>query len=129
MISYQICETDCWDFCVVNIRAKLFKKREVAIIRCIQTGTEIKINDFVVKNPFFRNRGIGSKLLEELFSFCKRKNIVKITGEISKIDDVERLINFYKNKGFEVIKYDIPNGNMVASISKTLNPHGEDRKE
>lgn len=53
-------------------------------------------NMFVL--PDYRNMGVGSSLLEEFNSWCKKKNISKILTEVSNQNDVAQ--DFYAKNGF-----------------------------
>ena len=51
------------------------------------------------------NKGLGSMLLNALLDIAKKRNIRRITGEISRVDigHIERLVHFYEKHNFEVI--------------------------
>lgn len=52
----------------------------------------------------YRNKGIGSALLDEVISFCKDERVSTLYGEA--IGDVEILRRWYKDKGFELDEVD-----------------------
>ena len=49
---------------------------------------------------FYRNRGIGTALLEEVISFCKDERISTLYGEAK--GEIEALRRWYEEKGFEL---------------------------
>ena len=53
----------------------------------------------------FINQGLGSMLLNALIDIAKKRNIRRITGEISRVDigHIERLVHFYEKHNFEVV--------------------------
>jgi len=48
----------------------------------------------------YRNKGIGSALLDEVISFCKDERVSTLYGEAT--GDIEILRRWYKGKGFEL---------------------------
>jgi GNAT superfamily N-acetyltransferase len=48
----------------------------------------------------YRNRGIGTALLEEVISFCKDERISTLYGEAK--GEIEALRRWYEEKGFEL---------------------------
>ena len=78
-----------------------------------------------ISNPdhkfrILRGKGIGGKTLQNILSFLRSRGIEQVFGEISKVDDVEKVANFWRKNGFIVNFYAEPKGFMVAEISKDL---------
>jgi hypothetical protein len=65
-------------------------------------------------------RALGGKTIQSILSFLRSRGIKQIYGEISKIDDVNKVANFWRKNGFIVSFYAEPRGLMVAEISKDL---------
>tara|TARA_Y100000389_G_C17334898_1_gene450097 strand:+ start:88 stop:507 length:420 start_codon:yes stop_codon:yes gene_type:complete len=55
-----------------------------------------RIEDVFIKEDY-RNKCIGSKLIQEILNYCKENNFFKITLTCN-----DNLISFYKNNNFEV---------------------------
>ena len=66
--------------------------------------TTISLEDIEMADSFI-NQGLGSMLLNALLDIAKKRNIRRITGEISRVDigHIERLVHFYEKHNFEVI--------------------------
>ena len=62
-----------------------------------------EIRRFVVSNKY-RRQGIGSILLEHLEGFCMKHGYTKLTA--STMNVLKGAIEFYKTKGFELVKSD-----------------------
>lgn len=69
----------------------------------------------------FRNKGVGSKIIQSVLSCLHRTGIEQVSGKISKVDDVEKVANFWRKNGFEVKFYDKLREPFAAEISKKLN--------
>lgn len=52
----------------------------------------------------YRNKGIGSALLDEVIGFCKDERVVSIYGEAK--GDSDELRRWYQDKGFELDSVD-----------------------
>tara|TARA_B110000444_G_scaffold25287_1_gene20935 strand:- start:2740 stop:3147 length:408 start_codon:yes stop_codon:yes gene_type:complete len=52
----------------------------------------------------YRNKGIGSALLDEVIDFCKDERVVSIYGEAK--GDSEELRRWYQGKGFDLDSVD-----------------------
>lgn len=52
----------------------------------------------------YRNKGIGSALLDEVINFCKEERVASIYGEAK--GEIESLRRWYKQKGFELDEVD-----------------------
>ncbi|PCI75868.1 MAG: hypothetical protein COB20_12035 [SAR86 cluster bacterium] len=52
----------------------------------------------------YRNKGIGSALLDEVIGFCKDEQVVSIFGEAK--GDSEELRRWYQGKGFDLDSVD-----------------------
>lgn len=65
--------------------------------------TTISLEDIEMADSFI-NQGLGSMLLNALLDIAKKRNIRRITGEISRVDigHIERLVHFYEKHNFEV---------------------------
>ena len=61
---------------------------------------EADITNIVIKKDF-RNKGIGTSLLNYLIEFCKSQNLTKINLEVSSKNDIA--INLYKKFGFKQV--------------------------
>ena len=57
--------------------------------------------DYIIVSNNYRRQGIGSKLLEYLIDYCKKKNISNITLEVN--ENNIPAINLYKKYGFEIV--------------------------
>ncbi len=55
-------------------------------------------------SQYYRNKGIGSALLEEVISFCKDQRVSTLYGEAK--GDIETLRRWYEDKGFELDEVD-----------------------
>jgi glucosamine-phosphate N-acetyltransferase len=58
-----------------------------------------RIEDVIV-NSKYRGNGYGTKIINELVNYCKKKNFYKITLTCN-----EKLISFYKKNNFELYQY------------------------
>ncbi|PCJ24869.1 MAG: hypothetical protein COA96_08530 [SAR86 cluster bacterium] len=52
----------------------------------------------------YRNKGIGSALLDEIIDFCKNERVSEIYGEAK--GDIPELRRWYQDKGFELDSVD-----------------------
>jgi GNAT superfamily N-acetyltransferase len=69
----------------------------------------------------FRNKGIGSKVVQFMLEYLKQRGIKEVHGGISRNDDVARATNFWKKNGFEVTSYEAPReGVFVTGIFKRI---------
>lgn len=75
---------------------------------------DIKINDRS------RGRGIGKKIVKFAVGYLKENGVKAICGEISSVDEIDKVIKFWKENGFSVNVYPQPKGNFVAAINLTL---------
>jgi GNAT superfamily N-acetyltransferase len=48
----------------------------------------------------YRHQGVGTNLLQEIISYCKKSNIKRLTGEIK--GDARTLRHWYRNNGFTI---------------------------
>jgi GNAT superfamily N-acetyltransferase len=48
----------------------------------------------------YRQRGVGTSLLQEVIQYCRDSNIIRLTGEIK--GDSRTLRDWYSNNGFQV---------------------------
>lgn len=64
----------------------------------------IRLGDLLVTNRKARSRGRGSALLSGFEAMCRRRGIRWIEGGISRVDDLGRLDNFYRHRGYSVLK-------------------------
>ncbi|MFK7864603.1 MAG: GNAT family N-acetyltransferase [Pseudohongiellaceae bacterium] len=55
-------------------------------------------------NQHYRNRGVGSVLLQEVIKFCKDQRVSSLYGEAK--GDVESLRRWYQGEGFELDSVD-----------------------
>jgi len=102
-----------WSFVIVIY----FKKKCIGKLKGVIKENGLFIGDIEI-NEVYRNCGIGTITVNRAIEFAKNNEIKKITGNISKIDEVERLCKFYENLGFQIaFKED---GNIVANIEKIL---------
>ncbi len=63
----------------------------------------------------YRNKGIGSALLDEVIRFCKDQRVSTLYGEAK--GDVESLRAWYKDKGFELDEVDNIQLSLAASTA------------
>ena len=68
----------------------------------------------------YRNRGIGSRVLEEAIRVAKKLGANEVCGNISLVDDVKRLCAFYTKRGFTVSECVDKGDNFVATIKLDL---------
>ena len=54
----------------------------------------------------FRGKGLGSQLMESVFSLAKNENCKKVKWMVSKWN--QKAIDFYKSKGAEIDEVEIP---------------------
>lgn len=94
---------------------------KIAHVQCVMNADDqtMLIGDLIVDEKY-RNRGIGSKLLEEIMQIAKNLGVVEVYGNISSVDDTERLFTFYGKRGFEVEHHIDPSNNYVARIRRKL---------
>jgi hypothetical protein len=67
-----------------------------------------------------RNKGFGSKTVKQVLSYLHECGIKRVYGEISEVDNFERVSNFWTKNGFMVTKYKQPEGVFVANIIQDL---------
>jgi len=67
----------------------------------------IDLCDNIIENEKYRCNGIGTEGINYLLNFLKNSEYIKIQGELSNIDNIERLKKFYKKNGFEIYKKNI----------------------
>ncbi|MDZ5480333.1 hypothetical protein [Bacillus thuringiensis] len=77
---------------------------------CDDDLTEIMLVDVDIKEHL-SNKGYGTILLSRLLSLAKARNILKISGWISRVDKdhIERLTHFCQKHGFKVILHENEN--------------------
>ena len=69
-----------------------------------ETTAHVKIHDLLVRSPRNRNSGRGTALLLALERLCRMRQISWIGGGISHVDDMHRVEEFYRHRGYAVIK-------------------------
>ena len=75
---------------------------------------DIKINERS------RRRGIGKKIVKFAVGYLKENGVKTVWGEISRVDEVDKVIKFWKENGFSVNLYPQPKGCIVGEISLTI---------
>ena len=85
---------------------------------------EAEIMNIVVKKSC-RNRGIGSLLMQKLFSICNNLDVSTINLEVNECN--VSAINLYKKFGFKVVGfrknyYDNGNGAVLMKRGRSFNP-------
>jgi len=83
------------DLIVADIGGKV-----VGYISLMEMGMDAKILSFAVKKEF-RNRGIGSRLLDTAIERCKEKGKSKVFLEVRVSNEAAQRL--YKKKGFEIV--------------------------
>lgn len=119
-ITYKVSlpEEDC---SMLFVRAYSSRCGEIAKLQAVwySEHKKLHIGDFVVI-PRYRNRGIGSYVLDEAIGVAKKIGANEVTGNISSIDDAERLCEFYRHRGFVVRECEPQGDNTVATIMMDL---------
>jgi hypothetical protein len=69
------------------------------------------------KIPHLRNKGLGSKVVTHVLAYLCECGIKRVYGEISEVDNFEKVSNFWSKNGFTVTRYKQPKGVFVASIT------------
>jgi|WetSurMetagenome_2_1015567.scaffolds.fasta_scaffold301259_2 hypothetical protein len=73
-------------------------------------------NDIEIDSKRLRGKGIGSTTVTYILSYLRKNRIKQVTGEISNVDDVDKVRRFWIKNGFKVVACDKPEGHMVAKI-------------
>jgi GNAT superfamily N-acetyltransferase len=96
------------------------KKHRIGEMKCVIYREEkrILIGDIVVEK--YENMGIGTKMIETLFRCAKENAFSRITGELSTVDDRNKLLYFYNKLGFDIQFHELRRDNTYASISKMM---------
>ena len=112
---------------VLVIKAYSSLDREVARLQGFWNEKEktLFIGDFVVVEHY-RNKGVGSHILNEAVRIAGEIGARKVCGNISLVDDVKRLYAFYRNRGFTVTECVDKGDNFVATIQLVLDEHIKD---
>jgi hypothetical protein len=109
----EVVQDDIISITIFDQHSKLF---HIGGNRCKECGT-ITIYDCknfsgnYIKDNYIN--GLGSAVMERFLSICKISNIVKISGEISTSDwmdkhaGIKKITNFYKKFGFTVFINDV----------------------
>lgn len=87
------------------------------ILFLIKQDNSIFIEDFQL-NPILHSLCLGSKAIKYVENIAVKENITEITGNLSDVDDLERLKKFYKKNGFEVFFSTVRN---EWQIKKSIN--------
>ena len=87
----------------INIKYKNIYKINLST----HDNSNIYILDNIIKNEEDRGKGIGSEGMQILLNFLKNAGYVKLEGELSGIDNMCRMIKFYKKNGFDVVNNNI----------------------
>lgn len=98
--------TNAIGFAQLSSRAENNHRRSIA--RCAATDDPAPGVSYCLKiievSQNYRNKGIGSALLDEVIGFCKDERVASIYGE-AKGDSVE-LRRWYRGKGFDLDSVD-----------------------
>ena len=65
--------------------------------------------DNIINNEEARGKSIRSEGMQILLNFLKNAGYIKLEGELSGIDNIERIVKFYSKNGFNVYKNNIEN--------------------
>jgi GNAT superfamily N-acetyltransferase len=84
----------------------------------------MQIHDLLVRDPRNRNAGRGSVLVAALESHSRRHGCSWIGGGISGVDDMPRVEQFYRDRGYSIVK-GIPNAPFEWQELKELTPTGQ----
>ena len=84
--------------------------------------TRVEWLDIQINDPAHRGRGIGSLVVQFVCNYVKENGAIEIFGQISDVDNVEKVKNFWEKNGFSVSDYSKHKGHMVAKVSRKLNP-------
>ena len=68
----------------------------------IHNNNIIELLGNIIKNEENRNRGIGTEGMKKTLNFLKNSGYIKIYGEMSSVDNLERMKRFYSKNGFEI---------------------------
>jgi GNAT superfamily N-acetyltransferase len=88
-----------------------------------QSPRHMQIHDLLVRDPRNRNAGRGSVLVAALESHSRRHGCSWIAGGISGVDDMPRIEQFYRDRGYSVVK-GIPNAPFEWQVLKEVTPTG-----
>jgi diamine N-acetyltransferase len=69
------------------------------------TGKSLYLDDLYVQEKH-RGKGLGSKLMDEVFQLARKENCRKVKWMVSKWN--QNAIDFYKSKGAEIDDVEIP---------------------
>lgn len=90
------------------------KARASALGESKVPGVSYCIKNIEVSEPY-RNKGIGSALLDEVIRFCKDERVSTLYGEAK--GDVELLRRWYEEKGFELDEVDNIQLSLVSCVA------------
>lgn len=71
----------------------------------LQCGTlDLVLVDIVIDEPRFRNRGLGTSLLQTIIHWAKKQGIRSIKGLVAKhdIEANNKLLDWYHQNGFQI---------------------------
>ncbi|ECG8158978.1 GNAT family N-acetyltransferase [Salmonella enterica] len=86
--------------------------RAVVIVRgeCARLAHLFIEDDFMLFNVSLKNRGVGTKVLNEVIQLAKKKGCKNISGEMKK-SSINKLTRFYGKSGFKItgdrFRYDL----------------------
>lgn len=75
---------------------------------------------YIKINEGLRGRGIGKKIVKFAIDYLKENGVKLIWGEISCVDNVDKVIKFWKANGFRVNFYPQPKRHIVAEINLAI---------
>ena len=75
--------------------------------------------DIKISEPS-RRHGVGKKIVKFAVDYLKACGVKAMWGEISRVDEVDRVVKFWKENGFSVDLYSQPKGCIVGEISLTF---------
>ena len=76
---------------IADIYVYNYRKKKISLYNCI-------FKFYLFKN--YRNKGIGTFLLEKIIIFCKNNGITRLTGKMA--GDIKILRPWYESHGFRV---------------------------
>ncbi|EJA0166387.1 hypothetical protein MQB33_003448 [Salmonella enterica subsp. enterica serovar Sandiego] len=97
--------TKCYPdfFCVSAELNNVEICRAVVIVRgeCARLAHLFIEDDFMLFNVSLKNRGVGTKVLNEVIQLAKKRGCKNISGEMKK-SSINKLTRFYGKSGFKI---------------------------
>jgi len=80
-------------------------------------GVNLNGNHATLRGIYGKGNGTGTALLYFILHYCRTRGCTSLSGVISPVDDAERLREWYKKHGFQVV---LSESDMVYDISINL---------